>query len=246
MDGTPSGARPAVTRNVRLAVVRIVPESVRLMVVRISRGSSVSSVLMRQRGRSIQAGGFEYSPAWWAQAGFLGCHAGCNATHVGNFGRTEPESVRRAGLALLLRYFESSSARDDAQTEASDQDNATGLTGQKGDAVNAHEKPPRLAGDANSRLLFVTRCNHFERSYMSQFTDFTLSDGTFGCRIPSCHYYPDSIANARRRRDSGNRRVVWHLMVDLPGALQRALIRVPVRADRRSGRKQRRGGPWRV
>ncbi|MGB8277364.1 MAG: hypothetical protein WCF20_05460 [Methylovirgula sp.] len=99
----------------------------------------MNSVLTRLV-RLIQAGGLKHGTAPRAQARRFGFHAGCNTTNVGDFRRTKPEGISRAGLALLGRYFEGSRARDSAQAEASNQDDATSLTDQQADAVDAHER----------------------------------------------------------------------------------------------------------
>jgi hypothetical protein len=112
----------------------------RLTVVRIGRGRLADTDMTGGWRRPIEFGAFEYRAAWRAQKRFVGAHAGRYTADIGDFRATEPEGIRCAGLALRRCRLKGQSARDRAQADAGDQNDAASLADPQGDSVNSHER----------------------------------------------------------------------------------------------------------
>jgi hypothetical protein len=115
----------------------------------------VNPVAVRQC-RSLHAGVLKEDAAWRAQACHIRLHTSLDAIGVGDFGRTEPESVRFAGLLLLGGRFERLYIRRGAEAEAGDQKATSGST--KSKSLGAHEEAPRF-GTTEAIEIYARRMN---------------------------------------------------------------------------------------
>lgn len=124
---------------------------------------------IRLRGRGV-----EHGAASGAEIRLVRFHASSDSRNIGDFVLAETERIRRAGLARLLRDFESAGACRRAKADRCDHQKSTDWTGRVEESIDTHDAPALLLRP-ESRIYLYHIDNYLTGNSARLFTASTFS-----------------------------------------------------------------------